>query len=508
MATASPLFDDIARRLVSAGYDPTKAGEAIQWLIKACHPAWTGTCGPVPDHAFSASVCPDYTVQITIEAPNVPGNWDFIVWQPAGDCTAAVIGTGAAGIDFTTRLLSTNNGADGNVVRQYLYFQPLGGLAGVNLTQIPGTTTNSAVFTYPTQTIIPVAGVRAMRPRYGGLTVYPVASSLYDQGTIYAGQFARAPSPGPAVAIGGVVGQFVPNATTLMMYQVQYVDLPFAEGPMALLDPASKAWPFRNGAYLPKRFVNPAIDFVPMAALRESVRVFSSTPAPTRDITLGLPPGINATQQTYVSTQFVPTTYLAGSSYPPCNWLDGTQAGTVPGSVMPEHYDSAPSAMSHPVVIGRGLAPQASITIRAFVGLEYVPAWDSPVLQFSRAGVSPAPMIMDLYHAIVHDLGATVYPSSFNSLGTILSAIGSVVKSAFPTVARAVLPPLGNALMGVLGGDRGRPPSAGGPAAAPPRLEAPPLPSRNEVAALPVRTYRVVKQKAPAKRLVRKRRGK
>ena len=69
------------------------------------------------------------------------------------------------------------------------------------------------------------------------------------------------------------------------------------------------------------------------------------------------------------------------------------------GSVMAP-CDTAMGAMSTSVVIFRGLSPAASVTVRAYYGLEVIPQVDSPQRQFTRPPAHFSPLAMRAYHEI------------------------------------------------------------------------------------------------------------
>jgi hypothetical protein len=178
-------------------------------------------------------------------------------------------------------------------------------------------------------------------------------------------------------------------------------------------------------------------------------------------------------------------------------------------------WDTNLMSVSTAVVIGRGLATQASITVRVHMGLEYIPQEISPVLQFTKPAAIPSMKIVEMYHVALAELNRTVYPSSWNSFGTILNAIGTAVKAAVPLVTK-MIPMAGPVLEAVgLSRKKGGGSGGGGGAAAgaadaaevpPIRLEAPaprPGPRRR-----PKAEVVVVMPKAPAKKpKAKKKRG-
>jgi len=439
----SPLFEDIVRRLTAGGIESPTASSAVTWLVKSLHPAWSGTCGPIPDSAQAAVILPDYTVQMTVSCPTgVTADWDFCIIQPPGDCTAAVALAGVAGVNFATTGISANNGADGGLVVQTLATQPL----------IAAQTASTAVLSDIAYNVNPTAAgafiVRAtglysaVRRRYASLTVYPVASSLYDQGTIYAGSFSRPVNIDTMTEqLYGYSGSaYLPlAANNTAMFRRAYVDLPLSEANMAMLDPQSVGWPFRNGAYIPARYTNPSIDFAPMSFGGSAFRFFGRN-GTGRDNSIAMA-GYGAQVPGYVPTLFQPLSAIGAFSTSQVAVVFDIESLVIANPAAApfvDAWDTALMSCSTGVVIGRGLATQASVTVRVHMGLEYIPQENSPVLQFTKPAALPSMKVVEMYHVALAELNRTVYPSSWNSFGTILNAIGSAVKAAVPMVTKLV----------------------------------------------------------------------
>lgn len=504
----SALYQQIADRLVRAGYDPTKAGDAINWLIKALHPAWGGTCTTIPDHALVPAVCPDYVVSTTIGAPAgtaVGDDWDCLIFKPPGDCTGAVIVRGPAGTVFDTAHLG-NGVTASSVTVDILRVQPMSQFElPTNFFPYDNFSPSTPLVGGTTYTPLPALRPVGARQRYAGITVYPVSSDLYNQGTIFAGQFARLSRNGFGSARSGLVSDIpgmgaYPNDWEV--FRRVFADVPFDETSMQMLDPAAVAWPYKNGAYCPIRFLDPTIDFQQPAHTEPAMLATQYQSGGTHQAA-----GCVTVPQT-IGTQFVKQT--VGTERPP-PWM--YDQGLVAGNAAYDAFESVTLPVTIPVIILRGLASQASITVRAYQGLEYMAGIDSPALAFTKAPSPPAPNIIALYHQILHDMNRSVWPSSYNSLGTILSAILNVAKTVLPVVGGAIsLVPhpiaqgigLGARLLGAGAGaasaaldGRGMTPVpvpvkaaplSGGPARTVPAIKPRPKPARRPVRKLPPTT--------------------
>lgn len=443
----SGLHRQIVERLIRGGFDPAKAAADLDWLIKALHPAWTRTCGSIPDHSLVPSITPDYVVQHTLSCPAAiaagGNNWDALIFQPPGDVTAAVMVAAIAGVNWETAGQSANGGADGGVVGPVFLRTQGFSLASLQRGFNVYTSATSGNFPTAAYTWVPEIQANASRLRYKSLTVYPVASDLYNQGTIYAGNFARARARGADFGKWGFGTQLVgaPPAgflTSALYTSQQMVTVPFDEANMSLLDPSAVGWPFRNGAYIPGRWMNPSIDWTPRPMLQSSSVFYGTDTAalPAQQRVGGLS-GTFTPTPVCDQVVFMVSNPGGNPAFLPVPWLnDSLQAAT--GAIPYEAYETSTYDMAIPVVIVRGMAPPASLTIRCFVGPEYTPDLTSPALQFSKTPVAPAPQVMALYYAILSELGRTVYPSSFNSFATILQSIGNVVKRILPVVGPVV----------------------------------------------------------------------
>jgi len=429
--SANQHYQEILARLRGAGLNPDVASAGLDWLVKALHPAWDHDAGGVPDQSYVNSVHSNITVQRTVSRP--PGlaadaEWAFCLWSPPGDMTQVVILTGATGIDFTNALSSTDAGLTGVVVSM-LYSAPFenvgvlcepfaGGALGVDYS--------------------PLSASRygRWRYRYRGLTVYPVAAPLYEQGTIYAAQVSSPVCQGTMRSREAGVPYVTPTpADPDRLAYVEFTTVvPLNEERLVLFDPASVAWPFKNGAYLPTRFTSSDMEF-------------AETPCPAfgtgNSVAVAVFP--IATLGTPVAARVRPVTFrdnLLRYSYPPWATDGADQFGG--GGIVPS-FDTSYDKVTQNVVIGRGIHPLASITIRSYTGKECVPRFDSPEAQFSRSPARFEMKVLDTYFLVAQEMG-TVFPSSYNSLGTLLAVIANAARRVMPIIGKA-MPIIGRAML-------------------------------------------------------------
>lgn len=421
VANHSRFYQEILARLRSAGLNPDVASAGVDWLIKALHPAWDHDAGGVPDQSYVNSVHSNLTVQRTISKPaGVVGDWAFCLWSPPGDQTQVVILTGATDVDFTTAVSNTTAAGAGTVQVTTLYSQPYEGV-GFDYVFVAG----GAPPPLPVQTPLSVSRYGRWRYRYRGLTVYPVAAPLYEQGTIYAGQISNPVIHGAGRVTEGlnpIVLNPVPGITAFLECSTL---VPLSEERLALFDPSSVAWPFKNGAYLPTRFTSPDMSFVDPP---NSGFFFGGTGLAAGYVlgSIGQPVGCRVRPITYRN---------ANGQYVPAPWSDDN-VNQFTGYLF-DAFDTSYDMVTQNVVIGRGIHENASITVRSYAGKECVPRFDSAEAQFSRSPARYEKAILDIYFLVAQDMG-TVFPSSYNSFGTLLQSIAAAAARVLPMLGRAV----------------------------------------------------------------------
>lgn len=420
---------DLQRRMASLGIDD--AGR--DWLIKVLNPVNPTKCAGIPDASYQACLRPEWRDQCVISSP--PGlttpTWDLCVVMPPVDNTAAIWCAGDAGTDFRQ-----GTGLQrGTCVRSGLE---------VFGTAVLGYLTDTAA-TAPQLHLSQLRSVQrimAYRTSYRSTTAYLTASSLYDQGTLYASQLNRPYDgmTGLQAAGGGPI--------TLPYGMCSYgSSVPLDENEIAVQDPKYVCVPAKTGAYIPHRLSGPVQPFV---SLNSGRGFFVIAPAPDNPAAF---PTYSMANTAYLgASQFVwpvtaaplSRTAFSGSSVvlaPPA-WVNMVYSGNFSGEAAPDlgtlPLDTGVDNVYTGVLLFRGLDPHASVTLRFVAGMEIIPMYDAPSREYVEPAPKFSPKAMELYYATCHEM-ANVYPSSFNALGTIVSAISSVLSRLWP-VAKAVLP--------------------------------------------------------------------
>jgi hypothetical protein len=362
--------------------------------------------------------------------------WDFLCFRPPGDCTALVILVGPPGVDFSNCQLTRDGGDDGGVAISYLRNYELG--------LFPSTTTLTLAgppFLVPPSppasytSVLPIQGTNGGRVTAASFTLYFTGPTLYDGGNIVGGTFGR-----PIVRAGmradvGLTNSLGVGPTTAVPYAPFTSSIPFVDAELLLLDPKSTSWPARQGIYCVTRHTGPCVPFAPTPTVDSAIQVQSLDVAGARQQNLMMPPGGNGAQW-MTSAVWINLCRQNGAQFMPPQWMDNTNGSTY-GSPSYEAYESFVGSLSIPVAIGRGLNYQATMTARCFTVVEFLPLFQSPIAQFSFVQLPPAPKLWELYHAIAHEL-RFIYPSAWNSMGTVLGAIANVASAVIPGVGAVV----------------------------------------------------------------------
>ncbi len=379
---------------------------ARDWLIKALHPAATHECPGVPDMYEGQIITPDYRDSVVV-GPNaaVTGDWDLMVLQIPGDVNGFAYATGPSGVDFTLPITSipsnTTTGATAN---------QLNSAFSVGFIELTGT-----AITFPSHNSFQLqAQPWEWRNRYRGLTCYMTASALYDQGTVFASSFSSTfVRSGPIVDPNVVSGGSTPSLAVVHAF-----NLPLDETSLQLVSPKPYVAPARHGVYVPSRFLD--FDLSPIEFVKNSDVVWPTTS------------GVNFLSNAS-GTPVPAITYpqfLNASGVP--SWVSGafTEARVAGNSQM----DTNQSGMTSSIVIFRGLANQARITVRSYYGLEIVPTNSSTQRQFAKPAPAYSEVALRTYAAIQHEL-AYCFPASYNSWGDLLGVIDKVAKVLYPVVS-------------------------------------------------------------------------
>lgn len=421
------FLKDLETRMgVNHGLTP----EGVKWILKALHPASSMEYASIPDSSYFKTARSELRGQSIITAPGDVGTaWDLFIWRfpydssPVYACSQnAATGPPIIG-DLTTTVMTVN---------------PLQPISSSTITTSSGPQTATFFATLASGSakdtgvgvagsiafLEPTGGYESFRHSYASMTCYMTASSLNDQGTVFAAQSA------PDYVLGSTFLNVLTGGSTAAQVQqaMSFVSMPYDEDDMALKNPRYYTAPARDGCYIPLRLSGPTQPF--------SRRTFAS-------VATGSVPGSGV-----VSGLDVLTTSVSGSlfvsSFPVgyrVSALDTTDfaatggvgsLGTFPGRNGTINDLNAFVDNSHvSLVIFRGLSPSASITVKYIAGMEFEVDTDSPMRQFVTVPPRYDPRAIELYYRIVQEM-PDVYPASWNSLGTILAAITSVASRVLP----------------------------------------------------------------------------
>jgi len=463
MSRADPShFQGLLRKVESLGIPP----EAADWLLKALHPPAPVNSPGLPDETWLPLVRPDFKDATVIGAPaGATVTWDLCIWKVPGDNTVALWCSALPGTDFNTSGVIV--GSDVGV----LNCQQVENEAEAYASMALGTG-NPAPGAGFFGVVVPATRPYSFRTQYSSITAYLTSSSLYNSGTVYAGQFPRGFTHrgNQADEANGLSPFGFPNGVHSMVTNV-----PFDEDSLMLMAPGAYTAPARDGAYLPMRLCGPTQEFVRRySAAGELIRyrlVPEPPPAPPAlynhywsivDPWENLAPDVPKRQfGTYIPCAPVNTgprdadAVGPRDTYLPVYWPDRAMREPANG----KRYDTGYDNVSQGVIIFRGLDVHATVTLKTFTGLEIKTFVDSPARQFAKPPVAYNPRAMQAYYAIVQEM-QSVYPASYNAFGSLIPLIGTVVSRLWPVVLRS-LPVMagmaGSAAAGYLGTSRGEP---------------------------------------------------
>jgi len=480
-ALGAPATNEMAlvhriRSLVNAaGLDDS----AAHWLIKALHPP-SATVGAVkiPDTQFRPSVAVDIREQATLSCPTLTAyalGWDLCVLSLPGDAIHSLWCIGPPGTDFTQVI------GDG---------VPPFSVNGIIQTAGPGQYADYRVQTIsangedglkPYKAYANPAEIMEWRITNKSLTAYMTASSLNDGGTVTAYQINRNFEFASYASIPyqeGIPGDGYLAATALC-------NVPLDENMAALQVPGCYVRPARDGAYLPLRLLGPSQPFnlrpfgvgmpvfypyspppVPASAAR------GPPTAPVGDQGIGMlrPWTFDLENSEYrYSPLTLPTMPVIGSKtvilpgstpigYQPVAWIDEmyrknitNETGGKDPHLLSRCVDASFDRVATGVMIFRGLAPEATITLRCHLGLEAIPLPGSPYVAFTSPGIAPSPRALELYYELAAGM-PMAYMARDNGFGDLLRKIWEGLKAVIVPAATTLGTVFGGPAVGAAAG--------------------------------------------------------
>lgn len=394
--------------------------------MKALHPAALHKSPAIPDHSLAQVVLPDFRSSVVVSAPPaVTGAWDLCVVQTPGDAIGLWWASGPAGVDFTAHDIPAN------CVRGAILVQPGEWLPPLQMRN----TATGGVVNYSQQAL--ESAPWAWRRRYGGMTAYMTASALVDQGTVYAASFPSEYTDGSMSADYAFLSP-APSSTALLVIESR-TNVPLDENALQLVSPKPFVAPARHGAYVPQRwlgadptFVKPRYPGNPLLFDSNSGDFVGVGAVTTGGWTEGTLPVIPVVTSNYATADGASAWF---GSWPVS--LAGAAAGQSLAAGLAPILDTGMSPHSTGVIIFRGLANAASITLKSMLGLEVVPRADSTQRQFA---VPPGPgsdEAIALYTRVCSQLDPA-YSASYNALGALLPVIASLVRTYGPPLVRSI----------------------------------------------------------------------
>jgi len=391
----------------------TLSPEAAHWVMKALDPVRSSPC-QMPDAVQVAALVPEYRASVVISAPPAltSPTWDCCIVLPPSDLIGAMIATGNAGIDFSNSVALTNT----TLPNASPAYAPNSSIRGAGLSTVTGLATGAGDFRALYSSEYPAMWRTTAR----SATVYATGSDLYNQGTVYSGQYSRKTTRTFGQAVDPSVGQFYVD-------QIEVVDIPLREQDMAVITPGNTYYTAsaREGVYTVHRMCGPAQEFVVPAAPTcwrspDGLTMYQNLTDPTNySGTTCSVARFRGDSYTYLSPNFPPT----GLGFSSTSFDQNTSWG---------------------VVIFRGLHPLMTLTLKTYTNLEIVPSVNAPSRQFVKPPIKFEPTAMAAYYAIAAELPSSM-PSKFNFLGAILPAISAIASKVLPFLA----PIAGQALTGL-----------------------------------------------------------
>lgn len=372
-------------RIQSGLKDSQLTPEQTGWIVKALHPAAGSiTAGGIPDSNFIPSVRQELRNRTAI--PTQATSYDCAIITVPGDVETVGWAVGPTGTNFALPATAWH----------WIPVQPT--------TYFPaGTVKDTANNTFAVTTPLASSKPLCWRTMYSSVTVEVSAPSTANQGTVVSSQFAL-----PYVPYSSTV---LPSGPDNIGSSFVYVDPPLSEDRMVQMDPRVYQGLSIDGVYIPLRLTGPN---------QPLVRAY---PPPFPIYAVGGGPLTPYQAQSYSARVAFPQDIAASGI--PTNWSEMVKGNSA--------YDN----LNTSVTIFRGLDAQAVLTIKTYMGIEFVVEPDSPLGSFVTNPAKYSPVALDLYYRMAQELGSA-YPSRYNSLGMLAGVISSLLPKVLPIVAPAL----------------------------------------------------------------------
>lgn len=441
-----------------AGYGLTDAGQ--RFVIKALHPAASEIdSGGIPDSSEVPSARPEFRNQLIVGPPSnasADGGWDCCMFTLPGDAQHAWIVTAPAGSDF--RAIGSNPG--GRFTYQVIQSQQVvSGDVSERFTAYRGDTPARVEVELPT--LETETRPAAWRFTHRSLTAYLTASQLFNQGTVYVGQFQLPPTTQENLCTTACANNLVgtgelPQSNGRTGFaMIHPLVVPLTEADMVVMNPQVYTAPARDGFYAPER--HRGEDFSYCSLRKQGAVVTSWQFTNQADQLIGVGDFLLPVAQMNGPTDspsegrvdsnsgpshvfsVVPVLTGADPEVGFCPWIRGRAyfpALSGDGALDLVARPSANTSFDQraiTVAIWRGLDTRATITLKSICGFEISPRPQSPIRQFVRPCAPYDPAALAAYAAIRGRLPA-VLPASANFWGSVLNVLKQIAKAVLPGV--------------------------------------------------------------------------
>lgn len=423
-----PRFEN---RIAALGVTP----EGAKWLQQALYPPGQVTKTAIPDCGFHPSLRLDTRPSVVIACPDPVGatspTWDLLVVCTPGDVNACrYVAVRAQNVDFAQSAASAPPGLASQSTFGVLSTIPTGaGVTRVGAASarfLRANVDNLVVMTpkpYLTH-LNPIEPV-SFRSTYRSMTAHMTASDLYNGGTVTSAQFDAG-----LLREEALVGTHYGDQAGALFRRYSAF-LPLSEQEMTRSVPNARVDEAKHGVYVPHRMLGPTQEFAHGEQTVGSTIIAKWALGDT-EATYGFASGDGIPADDEVSLHgAVVLPRQCGAHFTDVPWwLESTLAA------MGAPLDTAFDNVACSVTIFRGLAPQATITLTAYVGLQLIVKPTSPYASLVENSPPEDARAVEAYYRLAQTLRGS-YEARFNSLGLILPALTNLLKTYGPTVARS-----------------------------------------------------------------------
>lgn len=418
-------------KIAALGVSP----EGAKWLSQALYPPGSVTKTAIPDGGFHPSLRYDSRPSVVVAAP--PGDadtWDLLVVTTPGDVNAAHwVAVRAVDVDFAMSRAAMP-GALATVTKQ-------GQLTTIDALGPQARTALGSTWFHDEDEDLHVVSMQqacltrlnpldpiSFRSTYRSLTAHLTASDLHNGGTVTSAQFDAGLVPSNALVTGAPLPA---PSTRCPLYKRYSGFMPLSEMQMTRSVPNTRVDEAKHGVYVPCRMLGPTQPFAHSEMSPGHLAIGSPSPYVVGEMITGPVRTVHPIPSTVSFHGAVVTPRDVGAT---CWDLPWWLAEAI-SSDNPMTLDTAFDNTACSVTIFRGLSPSATVTLTAYVGLQHIVRQGSPFAPLIENSPVEDMRAVEAYYRIAHSLRGS-YPAKYNSLGLVVGALGNVLKTYGPTVAR------------------------------------------------------------------------